>query len=169
MKKLIAAAATLLAVTAVQAADQGFYVGADYSMYNGREGNLSIDFGALGVTAGYQVNDFFAAEVRASTGANDDTVNGVQVGLGSYIGAQAVAFLPINNQISLYGTVGIGSGEIEATNGNLTARALESDISYGGGIQVTTGQIDLRLGYENLLDKNGTTIDGVKFAGIYRF
>lgn len=169
MKKLSLLALAVLSIAAVPSHAQGPYVAADYGFYSAGDSSLSVEFGALGVAAGYQINDFVAAELRASAGVHDDNINGVNVGLNNYLGMQAVAFLPLDRDFSIYGTVGYGRLEAQASSGNIVATASESGVSYGLGFQMTSGALGLRLGYENLLDESGTSVDGLKITALYSF
>ncbi|MBQ69715.1 hypothetical protein CL689_06625 [Candidatus Saccharibacteria bacterium] len=169
MKKLSLLALLALSITATPVFAQGPYVAADYGFYSAGDGALSVEFGALGVAAGYQINDFVGAELRASAGVHDDNINGINVGLNNYLGMQAVAFLPLDRDFSVYGTVGYGRLEAQASSGNIVATASESGVSYGLGFQVKSGALGLRLGYESLLDESGTSVEGLKITGLYSF
>lgn len=173
MKKLtFIAAAILAAATATAAqADTGYYAGVDYTFQELSVANRgAADFGSLGLSGGFKFNEYFAAEARLSGGANDEDLGGgVTFGLDSYVGAQGVLSLPLANGFSLYGTLGYGNAEIQATQGNVRISSSDDSVSYGVGAQYNFGQFSLRAGYDSLYDKDDVQIDGFKITGIYSF
>ena len=171
MKKHMVLALSLMAASTAAVAQTSFYATADYTAYDLEvSGGGSASFGALGVAGGVKLNEFLAAEVRLATGANDEDLgNGVSFGLESYIGAQLVGSLPLDKNFSLYGTLGYGEAEVQASQGNVRITDSDTGLSYGAGVQYDMGNLGLRVGYESIYDSNGIEVDGFKLTGIYRF
>lgn len=127
MKKLaflaaVAAAALVAPVGAAQA-QEGVYLGAGYTHYNGDE----ADVGAITARGGWRFHPNFGVEAEASFGVVEDD----NVELDNAYGVYAVGFLPVAPEVDLFGRVGYHNTEF--SGGGVSAEA--DGVGFGGGVQ----------------------------------
>ncbi|WP_298443015.1 porin family protein [uncultured Ferrimonas sp.] len=163
MKKLLIALAML---PALACADNGAYVGVQYSNVDAEE----VSLGALGLQAGYQFSEYLSAEGRMGVGISDDTYMGVDIELNNYFGAYLKAQYPTASGFSPYALLGYSKGELEASFQGESLSEDESDMSYGVGVEYDLGnRFLLGVEYLVLIDKDGYEINNLSFGGRYRF
>jgi opacity protein-like surface antigen len=151
MKKLIVALiAGAAAMSAAQA--QNFtdtqphaYVGVGASTAK----NIQSDDYKLGgkIYGGYQVNQTWAAEAGYTDFGDHDAANGTTKGNGYYVAAKAT--MPINEQFSLYGKVGVQRSERKFNSAALNLKDTDTG-AYGAlGVQYKLNQqVALTAEYE---------------------
>jgi opacity protein-like surface antigen len=151
MKKLIVALiAGAAAMSAAQA--QNFtdtqphaYVGVGASTAK----NIQSDDYKLGgkIYGGYQVNQTWAAEAGYTDFGDHDAANGTTKGNGYYVAAKAT--MPINEQFSAYGKVGVQRSERKFNSAALSLKDTDTG-AYGAlGVQYKLNQqVALTAEYE---------------------
>lgn len=150
MKKTLAVA--LLSIAAAPAfADNGFYIG-------GTLGRASTkDFGAAltsssasvyGGLVGYQFNRNFGIEAQY-TGAGKFS-NATMSGKSDIFTVDAVGNLPIANDFSIYGKIGVGSSKSKISDATATYQnASRTAATYGIGVQyAATQNVGIRFGWD---------------------
>lgn len=148
MKK-IAIAAILSAFVAAPAFAADMYVGVNV-------GKNQMDFSginsstSIGVLGGYSFNQNVAAEVAyTNLGSADYFGNSIT---GHVFSVAAVGSLPLNQDFSLLGKLGVASSTIEG-QGNSESK---TDLTYGIGAQYNVSKtVGVRLGYDSF--KVGST------------
>ncbi len=118
MTKFHLFALILLLPSSFVKADEGFYLSGiysyqDYNLNFTDNKDYSLSLHAVGTNFGYQFSDFFATEIRFTTGIKGDHLkNSDEIELGNSYGAYLKISYPISRIYSLYGLVGIGAGKI---------------------------------------------------------
>jgi len=171
MKKLISVAA-LAAAFASPAFAEGPYLGATYNnlgISDSRIGGNQLDIDTVGVVAGYELSPHLAVEGRLMTGVDEESSGAFRGEIDSYIGANLLGKLPLNNQFSLYGTLGYGFFDTSISGPGFNVDDDEGGLSYGGGVMYTAGSVNIRAGYEMLYDKNNVEADGLNLTATFAF
>ncbi|MGF1833450.1 porin family protein [Photobacterium sanguinicancri] len=148
MKKILSVAAVALALsaTAVQA-NEGVYVGGNFQMNStsikGDGGSDKVDSNLLNLTAGYDFNEYFAAEVRVGLGMSSESATIAQAVSYEHkpktsYGVYGVGKLPINEMFSLYALVGYGSSPLNAQIKASGKTVIDETVKIGG-IQYAAG------------------------------
>lgn len=171
MKKLICAAA-LATAAASPAFAEGPYLGAAYNslaITDSRIGGVELDVDTLGVVGGYELSPNLAIEGRLLTGVDEETSGAFRAEIDSYIGANLVGKLPLNNEFSLYGTLGYGFLDANISGPGFNTSDDDGGINYGGGVMYTTGNVNIRAGYEMLYDNDNIEADGLNLTATFAF
>jgi OmpA-OmpF porin, OOP family len=153
MKK-IAIAAILSAFVAAPAlaADTylGVNVGKNQTDYSGVNSST-----AIGVLGGYTINQHVAAEVAYTNLGSADTKYGTSL-TGHVFSIAAVGSLPLNNDFSLLGKLGLASSTVEESGYSES----KSDLTYGIGAQYNASKtVGIRLGYDSFKVGSSNTKD----------
>ncbi|MBQ8436467.1 MAG: porin family protein [Alphaproteobacteria bacterium] len=133
---LLASAATLIAFNA-NAADIKPYVGADigyshaelYEPWNIFDDNFVI--GSFNV--GTKISDYFGLETSVQTSAKTESY-GIDLSYNSY-GIDAFGYLPVNNNVELFASAGVGFYEFEAEGYGYSLSEEETALRVGLGAQ----------------------------------
>lgn len=154
MKK-IAITLLLSAFVAVPAVAADMYVGVNV-------GSAKIDSPGFDTTTsfallgGYTFNENFAAEVAYSNFGSKDIGFGLTY-KSSALSLSGVGSLPLNEQFSVFGKLGIASTTLELTGFPSESK---SDLTYGFGGQFNVNkQIGIRLGYDVYKVGSGSSVD----------
>lgn len=162
MKKLALAAACAAAafIAAPSAMAQGtgstgWHAGAGYTHYD----LDSVELGGVTGRLGYRFHPNFALEGEATIGVVEDDIAGVDVELDHAYGVYGVGYLPVSDNVELFGRVGYA--EVEASAGPFDAS--EDGIGYGVGAQMRlTDNVGIRGEYTRLEgDDDGADTFGV--------
>jgi OmpA-OmpF porin, OOP family len=98
------------------ASDTGFYVGAKLGTVNYGYSNVSNNSQAgFGFLGGYAINDYFAVEVEYTGLGGFDSYSTNGNIKGSAFGFSGVGSLPLNQDFSLFGKLGIASSTLKDT------------------------------------------------------
>ncbi|WP_341501898.1 porin family protein [Gallaecimonas sp. GXIMD4217] len=166
MKKLITAAALVLASTSALAA-QGPYIGAHYSALEVEDSGFDVDLGVLGAQAGYNFNEFFAIEGRLGFGISDDSIFGTDVELENYYGAYLVPQFQFNEVFGAYALLGFTKGKIKVSGFGSDS---EDDFGYAIGARFNVAEnANLFVEYGQLMDTHGVEFNTVTAGFNYRF
>jgi OOP family OmpA-OmpF porin len=174
-KQLIAAVGTALiasAMSPVFAADVGPYVGVDVGGSSTSNDHIHLTKSSdtvFGGTLGYQINRNLAAEAFYTqlgdyAGTNDArTARGD--GKAHAAGVVAVGILPLTNEFSLYGKLGVANTKTDNTGhdalGSVDLGATRTAATYGAGARYDfTPAFGLRFG----VDHYGEAQHGFDFA-----
>ena len=170
MKRLaipVAAAAWLLAATAVQAQGGPMmyqpspYLGADAMFWEldpeGRGGDF--DSTGLRLRAGVAFNDYFALEGHLGSGGSDGPVD-----LDYLAGGYAKGMLPVTPQLRIFGLLGATEVEFDGRDDS------ESDLSYGGGASYAVmPNLSVDADYMRYLEESRFDFDAVSVGATYHF
>ncbi len=136
MRKILLAAAAVSVIAAPAVAQDitpSWYGTLGYSQLDHSDGDL----GAITGRVGAKFNPWFGVEGEGSVGVrNDDfTVAGVPVTLKHKydLAAYGVGTIPVSENFELFGRVGYGTTEIEATAAGASARGDGESWNYGVG------------------------------------
>jgi len=171
MKKLISVA-VLSAAAASPAFAEGPYLGATYNslgITDSRIGGVELDVDTLGIVGGYELSPNLAVEGRLLTGVDEENSGAFRAEVDSYIGANLLGKLPLNNQFSLYGTLGYGFLDANISGPGFNTNDDDGALSYGGGVMYTAGNVNIRAGYEMLYDKDNIEADGLNLTATFAF
>ncbi|MCR2746210.1 porin family protein [Limnobacter parvus] len=171
MKKLICVAALATAAASPVFAE-GPYLGAAYnnlSITDSRIGGVELDVDTLGVVGGYELSPNLAIEGRLLTGVDEETSGPFRAEIDSYIGVNLLGKLPLNNEFSLYGTLGYGLLDANISGPGFNTSDDDGGMSYGGGVMFTTGNVNIRAGYEMLYDKDNIEAEGLNLTATFAF
>ena len=168
MKK-IAIAVLLSAFVAAPAvaADTGFYAGVKLGSANKSASGVSETNSAFGVFGGYSFNPNVAVEL----GYTDLGTAALGIIKFTALEVSAVGTFPINQQISLYGKLGLASTKEEG----LGFSGTRSAATYGLGGQFNVNpNIGIRLGWEHYGFGDGYyfnqgDVSLVSVAGVFKF
>ncbi len=159
-----------LAFAAVPAAAQeGVYAGGSIGQFKEDvTGETATGFKLFG---GYQVNKNFAAEAGyVSTGTAK--INGLEFKATGFTLA-GVGMAPLNNQLSLFGTVGLFSWSADVTVPGLGSGSISgSDIFFGAGALYNVSRnLGIRFEYDSykLGGDADTTVTALTIGAQYRF
>lgn len=142
IKSLIAAGALGAALTAAPAMaqpmsmpDTSVYWTLGYSHATYEDGELGGVTGRLGVRFGR----FFGVEGEVTVGVAGDEVRylgtDVDVDLNHDLGIYAVGFAPVNPNFDVFGRVGYGTTDLEASVAGFTASDNQESFNFGVGAQ----------------------------------
>lgn len=171
MKKLIAFAAVAAAAAAPTAAvAQGqLYGSAGYTHFDGDGASP----GALTGRVGVRLNPNIGIEGEASFGVFDDEVNigglDVDVGVENAFAGYLVGFLPVSDQVDLFGRLGYGTATIEGSAGGITVEDDVDGVAFGvGGQYFVTPQLGIRADYTRIDGDEGEA-DTFGVSAAFRF
>lgn len=174
MKKLMALA--MAAAFAAPAFAGDFYVGGDIGRSKVKGGSESI--GGVTVTmadwkdttyaifGGYTLNDNFALELGyRSLGKNTVSVDSKTVDVkGSALQASVVASMPVGNDFSIYGRLGVNSVKVKATYAGNSETDSESKALIGFGARYAISkEAGVRAEFQKLASDVSTLTVGVDF------
>lgn len=168
MKKIITSVLlSAFIVAPAVAAETPFYLGVKAGSANKSVTGTSESSSAFGILGGYTFNPNFAVE------AGYTDLGKVQSGLIKFTAFDvgAVGFFPINQQISLYGKLGMASTKEEGGGFSETRSA----VTFGLGGQFNVNQaVAVRLGYDRHSFGDGTIFkqgdsDLVSVAALFKF
>jgi opacity protein-like surface antigen len=171
MKKLISVA-VLSAAAASPAFAEGPYLGAAYNslaITDSRINGVELDVDTLGVVGGYELSPNLAIEGRLLTGVDEENSGGFRAEIDSYLGANLLGKLPLNNQLSLYGTLGYGFLDANISGPGFNVNDDDGGVSYGGGVMYTAGNVNIRAGYEMLYDRDNVEAEGLNLTATFAF
>ncbi len=156
-------AAALLAVSALAApafAQGGFNASLGYTHFQGED---DVSVGAVTGRLGYRFHPNFGVEGEASFGVDGDEVGGVDVELDNAYGVYGVGYLPLSENLDLFGRVGYAQVEASASALGATVGFEEDGVGFGGGVQwrMSNG-LGLRAEYTRLEGED----DGVDTFGL---
>ena len=161
-----AAAMAMSAGAVAQQADTGWYVGGSFG-----QSDLDIDKDtAWKISAGYQINRTFSAEVGyTNLGEASESVFGVPasfeatawevIGIGKF---------PVANQFSVYGLAGIAMVEGEAKALGVTVSDDSTELTFGVGAQY---DVSRNLGVRAQWQRYGANedIDVISLGVVWKF
>lgn len=133
----ITAIAAAVAAVAVPASAQSWsspswYGSLGYGNVSAEDADVDLD--TITGRVGARFNPYFGVEGEASFGLSDEEVlPGVDVSLNYDAAAYAVGFVPVSQNLELFGRIGYGTTEIEASGGGLTASEDGDSWNYGVG------------------------------------
>lgn len=134
---------------------EGFYAGAGIGItqIEDEEGGLSFEDNPFGwrLIAGYDFNENFAIEGSyIDSGEAEDSVQGVDVEAElTAFTVSAVGLLPLNDTTTLFGKLGLYSGESEVSAAGLSEDDDEDGLTVGGGVRFrTTDQLTIRAEFD---------------------
>jgi opacity protein-like surface antigen len=169
---ILAAGATIPAVTMAAGTDPGFYVGGGYSFttLDSNDVDADADLGVLFVRGGYQLNQYVALEARLGEGVQDDKIDGVKIENDEFYGAYVKVGLPTTTGFYPYGLLGMTHAKIKLSVPGFSDSTSDSDVSYGVGVDYWfSKQLSGGLEYANFYDKDGDSITGVTLGVNYKF
>jgi len=181
MKKMIALVVlSALCAAPVFAANEGFYAGLNIGSGNpGIDSSNGIDKKssvAGGGLVGYQFTQHFALEGQATTiGKVTDLAGGTAKGYA--LGVSGVGFLPLNNDFSLFGKLGVAETRTSVSDAFPTSGASRFAPTVGVGMQYAVSAVALRLGWDHYgaatEDAGGSKINTnanvVTVGAVYKF
>ncbi|MDY6840051.1 MAG: porin family protein [Pseudomonadota bacterium] len=166
-KSFALALATLsggLLATAAQAQDMyksgvgGLYAGLNYTFMNAEIGRYDADTGTLSGKVGVMATPFLGIEARAGFGADDDTINGVDVSVDNFYGGYATFNLANESMVTPYAVLGFT--RVEAEVGSVEDD--DSDVSYGIGANMEFApNLSGNLEYMRYYDDDNVQLDGL--------
>lgn len=156
------------------------YLGLGYAFLTYEEDGIAKDFdlGALGVKSGAKLTPYFAIELRAGFGVDDESVRindvSAKLELDYFVGGYLLAGLPNETPFFPYVVVGMTRGELTATasgpGGYASISESESDFSYGAGADFSvTEQFLVNAEYMNYIDKDGVEVTGPSIGVTFLF
>lgn len=169
---------TALPAMAQSMADQGWYVGGSIGQMEA-DGDCPAGFScdlkdtAWKIFGGYRINRNFAAEAFwGQWGDISLTLGGATATVeASTIGIAGLGILPLGQQFEVFGKLGIGSTDLEATGSGLAAgfSSEESgrDLMFGAGAAYNfTRNLGVRAEWERFTDSE---LDVMSIGVQYRF
>ena len=134
---LFTVAAAAVAISAVPAAAQDWrsptWTGS-ISYANVGADDADVDLDAVTARVGARFTPYFGAEGELSTGLGDETVApGVDVGLSYDAAIYGVGYVPINSNLELFGRLGYGTTELDASGPGGTITGDNDSWNYGAG------------------------------------
>lgn len=162
MRKSLMAAVAFVAMGAIATpamAQEGWNAGLGYTHFDGED----VQVGGVTGRLGYRFHPNFGVEGEATFGTNEDNVNGVDVELDNAYGAYGVGYLPMSENLDLFGRVGYAQVEASASALGQTVGFEEDGIGFGGGVQWRMNNgLGLRAEYTRLEGEE----DGVDTFGL---
>ncbi|XBQ16503.1 MAG: porin family protein [Oceanicaulis sp.] len=164
---LLSTAAALIAASAASAQDAAeskFELGAGYTLLDGD----GVEFDALTLRGGYNVNEFFAVEGEALFGLGDENLGGgFSAELNYGLGVFAKAEYPVGERVSVFGRLGYTWAEVEVSGlGSEDA----DGFAYGvGGEFAVSGPNAIRADYTRYDYEDGAEADGWSIAYVRSF
>ena len=131
------AVAAVAAAIAAPAAAQSFssptwYGSVGYSNLSTEDSDISLD--AVTGRVGARFNPYFGAEGELSIGVGEEEVlPGVDVNLNYDAAVYGVAAYPVTPNFELFGRLGYGTTELEASGGGVTVAEDGDSLNYGVG------------------------------------
>jgi len=182
MKKLTTTALLLsssLMCPSLTMADTGFqttpYVGADLGYLSYEEnGYDDANILSIGGKLGVELHKYFSVEARLGTGITEEEdyegVQGLDLSLDYYLGAYALATLPIGEKLSIYGLLGYTKAEMSAEYAGFEISEDESDMSYGLGAEFKVNdKASFTAEYTNLLDGSTYEVTSINVGMKFNF
>ncbi len=165
MKKTLAAALLSITVATPAFAESGFYIG-------GTLGRAGIsNFGAAltkssdtvyGGLVGYQFNPNFGLEAQYTGAGKFSTAT--MSGKSDIFTLDAVGTVPLADNFSLYGKLGMGSSKSKISDSTLTYQGVSrTAATYGLGVQyAATPELGIRFGWDRYGSAVKTAATGAK-------
>lgn len=131
------AVAAIAASIAVPAAAQSlssptWYGSAGYSNLSTEDSDISLD--ALTGRVGARFNPYFGAEGELSVGLGEEELApGIDASLNYDAAVYGVAAFPVSQNFEVFGRVGYGTTELEASGGGVTVTEDGDSFNYGVG------------------------------------
>lgn len=150
-KTVIGVLISAFIATPAIASDAGFYIGAKLGSVNYGYGNVSNNSQAgFGLLGGYAINENIAIEAEYDSLGGFDSNSGTIK--GSSFGFSGVGSLPLNQQFSLFGKIGIASTTLKDTAkpgwvGDFTYNNTGLTIGFGGQYNVNK-ELGIRVGID---------------------
>ena len=115
----------------------------------------------FGIEGGYVNFDRF--DVEGTGGTQNITGDGLEV--------SAIGFLPIGQQLELFGKLGVLAWNLDAnSSGNTFGTDDGTSFAYGVGLQIKPAQqFSLRLEYQGFQDVSGSDLSSLMLGGAYHF
>lgn len=163
MKKLLAL--SLAALLSGTAAAEGGYAGVDFGQ--GRLSDLSLKGSSWNVYGGYRLNESIGFELGYRRVLSDDmpvfttkvktTVAGLQ--------ASVLGYLPLGNDVSLFGRLGVNNLKVEASGPGGKASDSETKALVGLGLDYSFSKaVALRVEYQKPASDVSVLSAGLKFS-----
>lgn len=169
---LLSTAAALIAASAAsaQTPEGQFNLGAGYTFLDVD----GVEFDALTLRGGYDINEYFGVEGEALIGLGDEseTVAGINVdaSLEYSLGAYAKGQYPITDAFSVHGRVGYVVAEIEASAAGVSASEDEDGVGYGVGAEYAFNGLNaVRADYTRYDFGDDAEADGYSVSYVRRF
>lgn len=165
---MIAAGATLSAAALAapaQAQHTGFTAGAGYTHFDGDD----VAVGGLTGRLGYRFFPYFGVEGEAAIGVNDDAIGGVDVELDHAFGVYGVGYLPVSENVELFGRAGWAEVEARASLGAFTVGADEDGLGFGGGAVIAVSERLAFRGEYTRLEGDDDALDTFSFGAQVSF
>ena len=134
---------------------EGFYAGAGFGITHveDEDSGLSFEDNPFGwrLVAGFDLTDYFAIEgAYVNSGEAEDDIMGVDVEAElTAFTISAVGLLPLNDTATLFGKLGLYTGESEVSAFGLTEDDDEDGLTVGGGVRFqTSDRLTLRAEFD---------------------
>ncbi len=151
---ILAGVLAILAVSTVQAAESGPYLGASFGNGTIEIGDFDADHTAYKIFGGYRFLPWLAVEAGWMDFGKPDQSFGdtkVEVSADGFT-AFVVASYPVTDAFEVFGKVGGYLWELDATarTGDVVDTFDDDggDLAWGAGLQLANGNVALRLEYE---------------------
>jgi len=155
-------------------AQEGSYSGLSFVSVSYREdGFPSADPQAVAFKLGLGINRYLAVEARAGFGVGEDTVTylgaPVEVKIDQYFGVYGKGILPLMEDFSVYGLLGVIGGKVTATGFGYQASQSDTDVSFGAGLDlVLSKHIALNFEWAELFKDTGYKVRAASFGLVYK-
>lgn len=171
-KKIFAGLLVLGCIASAQASEN-LYFGANYAHLTYKEdGFEDLNPGALVFRFGAELSPNFALEGRVAGGIGNDKVAGTTttLELDHYYGAYGKAMLPVTDNFSLYGLLGVTRGKTTAKNQYVSYSQTDSDLSYGLGADIALDRrLSLNLEVAHLYEGDFYKVSAVSAGLSFKF
>lgn len=137
---LVAAGLAAIAFSATPAAaeDMQFYGAVGYQRME-FDSTPVVNFNAIDLKAGVQINQYFGAEVQGDIGLGDQSVSSggftIKTKLNHFIGGFATASYPVAKQAGVFARVGYASVNVSANAGFGAVSGSDDGVAFGGGVR----------------------------------
>ena len=157
--------ATAIAVfSGAACAEQGLYVGGVLSQVEFRpNGGPTANPTAIAAVLGKEFSPNIAGEVRLGGGLGYDG----NVEVAHYLGVYGKGILPLSNQVSLYGLLGVTSSKL---NFRGDGSASDSGLSYGLGADFSLSRVTtIGVEWASLLRPSGYDLNALSVLAKFKF
>lgn len=152
MKKTFAAALLSVAVATPAFADSGFYIGGTLGSAKTNNFGTAVltksSDTVYGGLVGYQFNQNFGVEAQYTGAGKFSTAT--MSGKSDVLGVTAIGTLPLADNFSVYGKLGIARSKTKISDTTLTYQGTSrTAATYGVGVQYNaTAQLGVRVGWD---------------------